>query len=295
MSDQLLEQTPPRAQATLIPPDSSTCSSCGQSTTKGNQNISSFVYSIGKIGARFPNLSIEKEYAQVVARAETKGLTDRQTMQKILSSRENRYIARQICWVLSIGDVDSFFVTPRDSADLDLLIEALRSEPSALDIDVVIGVLGPVVPPSYCNGLQIPVVVFDQLYSFDQDSLLRSIPKQKEVEKDAFQNAASELLERIVQFANNDGTTDSNRALNYLVVRYPQIYSRVAEAFSRNFSLDSIIAQPSKLGGGRKLVDVIFTFVKRDNDFVEKVFVRVDVSDEFPFLTSRLSPYYDHK
>src|SRR6185437_11156704 len=103
---------------------------------------------------------------------------------------------------------DSFFLTPREPADFDLLVEALRPEPSSLDIDVVIGVLGPVVPPAYCNGLQIPVIIFDQLYSFDQDSLLRSIPRQKEIDDVAFQNAASEFLDRVTMYANNDGTTD---------------------------------------------------------------------------------------
>ena len=75
-----------------------TCSTCGQPSSQGNSALpSSFVYGIGKIEARFPSQSIEKEFAQIVGRTETKGLTDRQTIHKVLSERENRYIARQIC------------------------------------------------------------------------------------------------------------------------------------------------------------------------------------------------------
>ena len=31
----------------------------------------------------------------------------------------------------------------------------------------------------------------------------------------------------------------------------------------------------------------------RNTDFAEKSFVRVDVTEEFPFLVTKLSPYYD--
>jgi PatG C-terminal len=38
---------------------------------------------------------------------------------------------------------------------------------------------------------------------------------------------------------------------------------------------------------------VIFSYTNRNTDVVDKWFVRVDVTDEFPFLVTRLSPYYD--
>ena len=33
--------------------------------------------------------------------------------------------------------------------------------------------------------------------------------------------------------------------------------------------------------------------INRATDVVEKQFLRVDVTEEFPFLVTRLSPYYD--
>ena len=42
------------------------------------------------------------------------------------------------------------------------------------------------------------------------------------------------------------------------------------------------------------MVDVIFSYTNRNTDVVDKCFVRVDVTDEFPFLITKLSPYYDH-
>jgi hypothetical protein len=93
--------------------------------------------------------------------------------------------------------------------------------------------------------------------------------------------------------ADNAGATDADRALNYLAVRYPAIYATAAEAFGRNESLTGIDVRPSPLSGVRKIVDVVFVFTNRSTDVTEKFFVRVDVTEEFPFLVTKLTPYYD--
>ena len=49
---------------------------------------------------------------------------------------------------------------------------------------------------------------------------------------------------------------------------------------------------PSVLSGARKIVDVIFPFTNRATDVTETTFVRVDVTDEFQFLVTKMSPYY---
>jgi hypothetical protein len=41
------------------------------------------------------------------------------------------------------------------------------------------------------------------------------------------------------------------------------------------------------------VVDVVCSFRHRETDVVEKEFARVDVSEEFPFLVSKLAPYYE--
>ena len=56
---------------------------------------------------------------------------------------------------------------PRDPADMDLLVEAIR--PASVNIDVVIGMRGPIALPEMCNGLMVPIVVFDQIYSFNRE------------------------------------------------------------------------------------------------------------------------------
>ena len=92
---------------------------------------------------------------------------------------------------------------------------------------------------------------------------------------------------------DNAGATDDHRALNYLAMRYPGIYAKAAEEFARDFSPSGVEVRPSPLSGTRNIVEVIFSYTNRNTDFTEKYFVRVDVTEEFPFLVTKLSPYYD--
>jgi hypothetical protein len=161
-----------------------------------------------------------------------------------------------------------------------------------MDLDVVIGVKGPIAPPEMCNGLMIPIVVFDQIYSFDRDALIKSIPKPEKTSAKEFAPAAEELFDRIMQMTDNAGASDDHRALNYLAVRYPAIYTKAAEYFAQNSSLTGVDVQASALSGARKVLEVIFSYTNRNTDVVDKCFVRADVTEEFPFLVTKMSPYY---
>jgi hypothetical protein len=255
-----------------------------------------YVYAVGRIGPRFPSLALEKEFAQVTGRAETAGLTDREVVHAVLSARSNRYLARQVCWVLTIEGLETYILQPRDPADLDLLIDAVRPAPSPMDLDVVIGVRGPIAPPDMCNGLMVPLVAFDQIYSFDRQALIDAIPRPASIpprEAERFKAAAGDLFDRCIQLADNAGATDEHRALNYLSMRYPAIYATAAEAYGRNASLSGVEVRPSRLSGIRTILDVIFTFTHRETAVVDKYFVRVDVTEEFPFLVTPLSSFYE--
>jgi hypothetical protein len=270
------------------------CPTCGTAPAAngGAAAAASYVYAIGRIEPRFPRPSVEKEFAQATGRAETAGLTDRQAVQKVLSQRQNRYLARQLCWVMTIEGMETYILVPRDPADLDLLVEALRPTPQPWDLDCVIGVRGPIAGPEMCNGLVVPIVGFDQIYSFDRDALIKAIPKPEKTTAKDFAPAAEELFDRIMQMADNAGATDEHRALNYLAVRYQAIYANASDAFARNEALTAVDVQPSPVSGTRNVVDVIFTYTNRTTDVDDQVFVRVDVTEEFPFLVRKLSPYY---
>jgi PatG C-terminal/PatG Domain len=268
------------------------CSSCGAAPAAAATAAPSYIYAIGSIAPRFPRPSVEREFAQATGRAETAGLTDRQALQKVLSQRQNRYLARQLCWVMTIEGLETYILVPSDPFDLDLLVEALRPAPNALDLNCVIGARGPVAAPEICNGLMVPVVVFDQIYSFGREALIKAIPRPDNIPAEEFMRAAEELFDSIMQMTDNAGATDEHRALNYLAVRYPRIYEAASEAFGRNESLTAVDIRPSPLSGARNVVEVIFSFTNRNTDVVGSYAARVDVTEEFPFLVTKLSPYY---
>jgi hypothetical protein len=182
--------------------------------------------------------------------------------------------------------MDTYILMPRDPADFDLLVEALRPTPSPLDIDAVIGTLGPIAPPELCGGLMVHIVMIDQVYSFDRDALIKAIPKPKELSAKEFTSTAEEVLHKVMQLADNAGATDAHRALNYLVLRYPDIYTLTTEYHGRSCFFTSVDVRPSRLSGTRKIVNVILSYTNRQTDVTERSFVRV-------FLVTKLQPYYE--
>lgn len=99
--------SPIAVSPSVPPPGSSTrsklapasCPSCAGGMDPGPP---AYVYALGRIEARFPNLAVEKEFAQAAGRADTAGKTNQQTFHAVLSKREHRYLARQLCWVLTV-------------------------------------------------------------------------------------------------------------------------------------------------------------------------------------------------
>jgi len=269
--------------------DHTPCPNCAQGTVAPR----SYIYAIGRVEARFPRLSVEKEFAQVRRSSETAKLTDDEVLYQVLSQRQNRYLARQMCWILSIERQDTYLLQPRDPSDLELFVEALRHKTDSGDIDAIIGVRGPIAPPDVCNGLMLPIVFVSQIYSFDVESLIKSIPRPPKVVEKDFAKNADRLFKHIMQMADNAGAMDEHRALNYLALRYPRIYEETTRAFDEDSSLSAIDVRASRLSGNRRIFDVIFSYASRKTDSTRKAFVRVDVTDEFPFLVSPLTEYYD--
>src|SRR6185369_13169497 len=143
-----------------------------------------------------PRISVEKEFAQALGREKTTDLTDRQALQAALSKAENRYLVRQLCWVMTIGGLETYILLPRDPADIALLIDTLRATPEPWDLDCVIGARGPIASPEMCNGLMVPIVAFDKIYSFDRDTLIKAIPRPAKASAKEFAPAAEELFDR---------------------------------------------------------------------------------------------------
>jgi hypothetical protein len=276
------------------------CATCGAmpatAASPAASASSGYVYAIGQIEPRFPNISVEKEVYQASAQLGAKG-TDRAVLIKVLAAREFRYLARHVCWVLSVEGLETYILAPRDPADFALLTESLSPDPSPVDLDVIVGVRGQFAEPNVCGGLMLPVLYFDQIMSYTREGLLNKVadelPVPKGGTKDDVKASAGELLDRILLIADNAGATDEHRALNYLAVRSGDLYTLAARAQAENAALSAINVNVSPLSAGRKVLEVVFSFTDRGTDVTSKSFCRVDVTDEFPFLVTKLSPYFD--
>jgi len=182
-----------------------------------------------------------------------------------------------------------YILLPTGPEDLNAILEAIRPTACLLDRSVIIGRKGPVAPSDMC-GLEVPMLLVDQIDSLKYSDFMKSI-RLESVADEKFKAATAEMFRRMMQIADNTGSTDKHRALNYLAVRYPVVYAKAADELERNFSLTSVNAISSRLSGSRKIISVVFSFTNREIGAVEKCFVRVDVSEEFPFLVTNLSPY----
>jgi PatG Domain len=256
-----------------------------------------YVYALGTINPRFPNISLEKEFAQAASAQQTTNLTDRQIQYQVLSQASNRYIARDMCWIMTIENVDTYIVQPRTDDELTQLI-AMLNEPATtplVDIDVVIGSLGPIAPPEFCNGLQIPIVIVNNTYSFQVSDFISQIPKPASMAEATFQALVTQTLRQLMQLADNVGNLDEHRAVNYLALRYPRIYTFTIEQSQNNQSLFRVDVKMSRLNasGTRRIVDVIFTYRDNTTDIKTDYYVSADVSGMFPFLVEQLQPYYE--
>ena len=198
-----------------------------------------------------------------------------------------------MCWVFSVEGLDAYILEPRDSYTLDYFIESIRSYKKT-DLDVIIGKQGSIATPDMCNGLVLPVVTVDKVYTFDRESLIKSIPKKINIDEQKYNENADQLFNRILQIADNVGSADEHRAVNYLSVRYDPIYTNTVRMSQEDYSLVDIDVIESRLSNGRDIVDVIFIYRHRgENAFIDKYFVRVDVTEEFPFIISDLAPYFN--
>src|SRR4051794_21668550 len=140
-----------------------------------------------------------------------------------LTSAENRYLVRELSWVLTIDGIDSYVLQPSDPADLVSLPEAIRPEARGYSVDAVLGrIAGPAQVNAPYAQARLPVLVFDQLHSFDAETFARSLREAAGV-AEINPTFVADML-RTLTSISGPGLTGEHRALNYLVLRYPKVY-----------------------------------------------------------------------
>jgi hypothetical protein len=107
---------------------------------------------IGDVDFRYPSLAVEKEAMGAMSRANVQGLSNEAALHRVLEAPENAYLVREMCALLLVQDVETYLLLPSSPLDYPMLVEAARSELSA-----IIGRVGPIADPAVCNGLTLPI------------------------------------------------------------------------------------------------------------------------------------------
>jgi hypothetical protein len=249
-----------------------------------------WAYAIGTVGTRLPTEGVEHELRQAIGGDDPMDLAHADKLRTALTNAENRYLVRELSWVLTIDGIDSYVLQPSDPSDLMSLPEAIRPDARGYGVDAV---LGRIASPTQVNPTHaqapLPMLIFDQLHSFDADTFAKSLQKATGL-AEIDPTFVADML-RTLTSISGPGLTGEHRALNYLVLRYPKLYQLAFEKAQKGFSLRSVRFSRPPATGGRTLVVVLLTFDASEDSRVEKWSVRVDVTDKFPFLRAALAPH----
>jgi hypothetical protein len=215
-----------------------------------------------------------------------------------------------MCYLLLVSNVPVYIVAPAAGYLRDDLLDAVANATDPARWVLVIGRRGPVAGPSTCGGVMAPVVAADQIYSFTLDEWASSLEAQagralegRKADRAALGRTARELFARIVSSTENLGATDAQRALNYMVMQHPGLFLAVAERTGRAV-LERVETRLVHGLGTRRQVAVVLTFVDLATGVPERLFARVDVTEEWPFVVGRgdagraplgLSPYVENE
>jgi hypothetical protein len=251
-----------------------------------------FVYALGKIDVRFPSLGIEREFQQREMRLGEKSHGNRHhRIAQVLKA--NHHLATRICYVLSTSGVPAYILAPTGLHIREDMLEGVASS-GAHHWCLVIGRRGPMSTLTQCGGVLAPIVACDQIFCFGMEEwevslegMISQALEARQVSAESFRRTARDLFERFANSTENLGSADAHRGLNYLLVQHPGVFLAAAERVERHI-LDRIETREIQGMGARKLVAVIFTFLDRATGVPERLYCRVDVTEEWPFIADSM-------
>jgi hypothetical protein len=254
-----------------------------------------FVYAIGKLEMKFPTVGIEREFQQREAalhRLQEPRSADQKRGERIAAVLSAHvHLAQRVCYLFNMSNMPAYALGITSTLQREAVLEALRGSDNLNRWCVLIGRRGPIAPPSACGGILVPVVACDQFYTFTLDEWVKLLAatvmpalKRKTVDQDVFVSSAQEFFARIVASTENVGITDGHRALNYALMQHPGLFVAAASR-ANTHTLDHIETRAIRDMGSRRLVLIILTFLDRATGVPERLFCRIDVTEEWPFVT----------
>lgn len=291
-------------QPAFGPPASPPSRALGQASSQGASRppVTGWVYAIGQLTPRFPDLGVEKEVAQAAGGA---GNVGNDELRALLVQPENEYLIRQMCWVFTVGGIDVFMLACRDGAEAARLVDALPAADEAEHtLQVVVGASVTADPRDPCGSNSLPTVRVDQMLTFTIDEFIEALitagggaedgkDNPREADEPGARRAAKDLFAQLTRRSHNWGVAAEDRARNYVALRYSHLYRLAADARRGGKTLVAIDVRPFAKPAGREVVSVQLLFRARRTDVAERYQCLVDVTDRFPFLAAPLTAVYD--
>ena len=104
------------------------------------------------------------------------------------------------------------------------------------------------------------------------------------------------VFNHTLQYTTVPGSEDDHRAVNYVTANYPEVYiaqwAQTVNPTQLQFGSLTVLRSPNGYGG-RRVVNVIFTYLNPANNVPTKFFTSIDVTGQFPYVVTPLQPYYE--
>lgn len=283
-------------------------SNCSQSI---NEESGSYIYTVGTIYPIFPSFSVEKEFYQSMDENDLNNEITRDQLFKVFSKKnesgslQNLYIAKQMVWVFKAGGLDLYILAPDTYETLEAFIDSLAPSTAGLFFQAVIGIQLSITGELPDNDTFLPIVLCKQTFIIDSNGMTKNIQdavKNIKLKPPSIKEVNTLLLNPMMKLVQNPGHTDSKRAINFSLIRCPDTYSAFWQMFKgglrsapkdlAGFSFHGVQATPSSIQGSGMSYDIIFTFWGNSTNRPVKLYCKVDVKGQFPFLLSSMERYF---
>jgi len=276
-----------------------------------------YIYTVGRPQASFPSLSVEKEFFQAIPVADVGSsgkefdISDEVSLKQlnldenlqanlygVLSRPENFYIAREMCWhLVNTEGNESYTIIPTSNKRLNDLVTAIKpadnNQPGQY---IAIGHFKSGVVNSDCLDGGARVIMLDHLLPVSSAGIVAAVTK---LDSSINNGNLQPMVDEILSLNGNEGITEHDRALNYVLynnyVIYQKAYQHMYDTNSKgpNPSGYQLVNVRSQWVGSsnRKVVRVIFEFAGIDSGATQSWYSTVDVTGEFPFLLTDYARY----
>ncbi|WP_298769352.1 hypothetical protein [uncultured Shewanella sp.] len=275
------------------------CGSCDEPVQLSPNHA--YIYVVGFITAQFPSLSLEKAFEQSSSLTESQlgKVNDEVGLQRLnrnkqlpalllqgLSSANNRNIAREMHWILdNVEGNETYTLVPSSHEKLTQLIAALSLTTKQEKVILVGSRLeSGVIEVSHLIPANLKALT-------DVASLLKSGNKE-----------FTELVDEILSMNANDGNTDNDRALNFVLYHNAEVYLKSYDFCYKStpggpnpsgYQLVNVRVRTS-LSGERWVAKVIFDYQGINTGAKQSWYSAVDVTGEYPFLLVKWQRFLSH-